>query len=126
MNRRHHLRLSAGWAVGVAVGAPAAAAEPLPADAAEPWVEVWIDMDLPALAQLPAADRVAAATRIREQQDAVMQQLQALGAVEQSRVQLVRNALAVRMPAAAIPQARHIDGVRGVRPVRHRELLRNP
>ncbi|WP_372528588.1 hypothetical protein [Piscinibacter sp.] len=86
-------------------------------------IEVWVDLSEPELASLPRdalGERVALRQRIEQQQDDVMQRLRLLGAVEQARVQQVRNALAVRMPAAALAQARAIPGVRGVRIVRHR------
>jgi hypothetical protein len=87
-------------------------------------VEVWVQLSLPELASVPAADRDAARRRIAQQQDAVMAALRELGAIEQARVQVVRNALAVRLPRAALEQARGIDGVRTVTPVRHRDLHR--
>lgn len=87
-------------------------------------VEVWVQLSLPELASVPAADRNAARHRIAQQQDTVMAALRDLGAVEQARVQLVRNALAVTLPRSALKQARAIDGVRAITPVRHRDLHR--
>lgn len=101
-----------------APGAPAAAAS------APAMVEVWVGLSLPELARVPAAQRRHARQLIERQQDEVMQQLHALGAIEQARVQVVRNALAVRLPASALPQARAIDGVSAVTPVRHRDIHR--
>ena len=92
------------------------------ADAAT--VEVWVQLSLPELSSVPAPDRAAARRRIAEQQDTVMAALRDLGAVEQARVQLVRNALAVTLPRAALKQARAIPGVRAITPVRHRDLHR--
>jgi hypothetical protein len=96
---------------------PVSEAPPLPAV-----VEVWIDLTLPPTASLPRADhdgRAALHRCIVAQQDEVMAQLAQLGAVETARVQHARNALAVRIPATALDQARAIPGVRAVRVVRH-------
>lgn len=96
-------------------------AGPPPADPAG-GVSVWIDLDLPELASLPRdqrAEREALRANILAQQDAVMARLRELGAVEQARVQQVRNALAVRLPGAQLEAARRIPGVRAVRAVRH-------
>ncbi|HEU0202145.1 MAG TPA: hypothetical protein VFR86_17145 [Burkholderiaceae bacterium] len=85
-------------------------------------VEVWVDLSEPPLATLPRDARQARADltmRIGAQQNEVMVQLAALGAVELARVQHVRNALAVRLPVGALPQARAIPGVVNVRTVRH-------
>src|SRR5688572_10557473 len=87
-------------------------------------VEVWVQLTLPELASVPAADRDAARRRIAHQQDTVMAALRDLGAVEQARVQLVRNALAVTLPRAALKQARGIAGVRAITPIRHPDLHR--
>lgn len=87
-------------------------------------VEVWVQLSLPALVTVPPAEREAARRRISQQQDAVMAALRELGATEQARVQVVRNALAVRVPRRALEQARGIDGVSTVTPVRHRDLHR--
>ena len=87
-------------------------------------VSVWVDLDLPALASVPrndAAARNALRSQILAQQGEVMRRLLELGAIEQARVQLVRNALAVRLPAAQIDTARRIPGVRSVRAVRNVE-----
>ena len=79
-------------------------------------------MNLPELASLPReqhAEREALRMRIHVQQEAAMGRLRGLGAIEQARVQLVRNALAVRLPGAQLDAARQIPGVRAVRIVRH-------
>lgn len=96
---------------------PVSQAPPLPAI-----VEIWVDLTLPPTATLPRADRDGRAAlhrRIVAQQDDVMTQLARLGAEELGRVQHVRNALVVRMPATGLDRARAIPGVRGVRVVRH-------
>jgi hypothetical protein len=97
---------------------------PLAADA-EP-VEVWVVLSEPALATLPRdanEERNALRRRIDRQQDDVMAQLAALGAVEDARVQHTRNALAVRLPSAAIDRARKIEGVISIRRVTHRNHI---
>jgi hypothetical protein len=94
---------------------------PLPAAQAG-WVSVWVDLDVPELASLPReqrAEREALRLKIQAQQREVMARLRDLGAIEQARVQQVRNALAVRLPGAQLDAARHIPGVRAVRMVRH-------
>ena len=88
------------------------------------WVSVWVDLELPELASVPRdkrAQRAALRVQIQAQQEEVMGRLRDLGAVEQARVQQVRNALAVRLPGAQLDTARHISGVRAVRLVRHVE-----
>jgi hypothetical protein len=84
-------------------------------------VEVWIDLSLPALSNLPhdereARDRLRA--NIEAQQDEVIAQLASLGAKEQARILHVRNSLAVRMPASAL-HTRATPGVIKVREVKH-------
>jgi hypothetical protein len=91
-------------------------------------ISVWVDLDLPALASVAAAkrgEREALRLRIGAQQDAVMDRLRALDAQEQARVQLVRNAIAVRLLPAQIEAARQIPGVRAVRVVRHQSTNSN-
>jgi hypothetical protein len=89
-------------------------------------IEVWVVLSEPALVTLPrdaAEQRSALRTRILAQQNAVMTQLAALGAIESARVQQVRNAIAVRLPAAAIESAKKIDGVTAIHPVSHRNRI---
>jgi hypothetical protein len=89
-------------------------------------VDVWIDLDLPALALAQTKDparRMTLRERVLQQQDAVMVQLTALGARELGRVQLARNALAVRLPREQLDAARRLPGVRRVSPVRDRRRL---
>jgi hypothetical protein len=95
------------------------AAEPDP-------VEVWVVLSEPALATLPRdanKERNAARGRIQRQQDDVMAQLATLGAVESARVQHSQNALAVRIPPAAVERARKIEGVIAIRSVTHRNHI---
>jgi hypothetical protein len=87
-------------------------------------VSVWVDLDLPALAEVPPAERAALRPQILAQQAQVMLGLQALGAQELARVQQVRNAVAVRLDAAQIDAARALPGVRSVRVVR--DIKRRP
>ena len=89
-------------------------------------VEVWVVLSEPALASLPrdaANERAELRRRIERQQDDIMAQLAALGAVESARVQLVRNAIAVRLPPAAIERVKKINGVTGVHAVSHRNRI---
>lgn len=102
-----------------------AAAQVLPASPQA--VEVWVVLSEPALASLPsdaaANERTELRRRIERQQDDIMAQLAALGAVESARVQGVRNALAVRLPPAAIESAKKIPGVISVHPISHRNRI---
>lgn len=97
---------------------------PLAADA-DP-VEVWVVLSEPALNSLPRdanKERNALRLRIQRQQDDVMAQLAALGAVEEARVQHTRNALAVRLSPAAIDRASKIAGVISIRRITHRNQI---
>lgn len=87
-------------------------------------VSVWVDLDLPALANVPRAEREALRLKILAQQDQVMDRLRQLGAQEQARIQQVRNALAVRLDGTQLDAARAIPGVRSVRIVR--DIQRTP
>ena len=90
-------------------------------------VEVWVVLSEPALASLPrdaaASERAELLRRIERQQDDIMKQLATLGAVESARVQRVRNAIAVRIPPAAIDGAKKIKGVIGVHAISHRNRI---
>ncbi|MGH8235864.1 MAG: hypothetical protein ACREXP_02440 [Steroidobacteraceae bacterium] len=90
-------------------------------------VEVWVVLSEPALASLPrdaaASERAELRRRIERQQDDIMAQLAALGAVESARIQNVRNAIAVRLPPAAIESAKKIQGVTGVHAISHRNRI---
>lgn len=92
-------------------------------------VEVWVVLSEPALASLPrdagARERAELQRRIERQQDDIMTQLAALGAVESARVQVVRNAIAVRLPPAAIESAKEIKGVTAVRAISHRNRIQD-
>lgn len=89
-------------------------------------VEVWVVLSEPALATLPRdanEQRSALRQRVVRQQDDVMAQLAALGAVEIARVQWARNAIAVRISPAAIDSAKKISGVTAVHAVSHRNRI---
>ena len=97
---------------------------PLAADA-QP-VEVWVVLSEPALASLPRdakEERAALRERIFMQQNNVIAQLVALGATQSGRIQHSENAVAIRLPAAAIESVKKIDGVIDVRPVSHRNRI---
>ncbi len=99
---------------------------PLAASESSDLVEVWVLLSEPALATLPRdanEQRSALRRRLERQQDDVMAQLAALGAIELARVQQARNAIAVRIPPAAIDSAKRISGVTAVRPVSHRNRI---
>lgn len=89
-------------------------------------VEVWVILSEPALATLPreaTEQRAVLREKIRKQQDEVMAHLAALGASESGRTQQMSNAIAVKLPAAAIERAKTIEGVVMVRPVTHRNRI---
>jgi hypothetical protein len=101
----------------LAASASAAAARKLPTERVGT-VSVWVDLDLPALAEVPRAEREALRSNILAQQAQVMRGLQALGAQELARVQQVRNAVSVRIDVTQIDAAKALAGVRSVRLVR--------
>jgi hypothetical protein len=87
-------------------------------NAADPTVEVWIELTEPVPAT--AGDAVEAARRrdrVALQQRNVARELQRLGAVEVARVRHARNAIAVRLPRSRLDAARAVPGVQRVRPV---------
>ena len=92
-------------------------------------VEVLVVLSEPALSSLPraaaASERDELRRRIKRQQDDIMTQLAALGAVESARVQVVRNAIAVKLPPAAIDSAKKIKGVLSVHAINHRNRIDN-
>ena len=107
----------------LAASASAPAARKLPAERAGV-VSVWVDLNLPALAEVPLAERQALRANILAQQAQVMRGLIALGAQELARVQQVRNAVAVRIDTTQIKAAKALPGVRLVRQVR--DIERQP
>ncbi|HEY6640808.1 hypothetical protein [Povalibacter sp.] len=91
-------------------------------------IEVWLVLSEPALATLPrdaTEQRTALRERIVAEQNRVMDQVRALGAVESGRIQQVENAIAVRLPTASLDAVKKIDGVRSVRMVSDRNRLQD-
>ena len=90
------------------------------------FLEVWVVLSEPALATLPieaTEQRAALQQRIVKQQDDVMARLTAMGATESGRIQHVSNAIAVKLPEAALESVKKIDGVTSVRVVSHRNRV---
>lgn len=90
-------------------------------------IEVWIVLSEPALSTLAhdaTQERTAQRERIVAEQDRVMTELKALGAIESGRTQQRENALAVQLPAASLEGVKKIDGVVRVRSVSHRNRIR--
>lgn len=81
-------------------------------------VDVWVLLTEPPIVSGSTPEAVKA------QQQAVMAELQALGAVELGRVTTARNAIAVSIPKSRLPEAKQIAGVRSVSPVR--DIPRDP
>jgi hypothetical protein len=123
-------------------GAPPGAAEPRPAPATatadgQPrapasqstcaqCAEFWLDLSEPTLSSIghdQPAERAALLARIDRQQNEVLARVHELGGEEVARVKEVRNAVAVTLPAQAVPQARRIPGVLRVRSVQHRNRV---
>jgi hypothetical protein len=115
--------LSACAATSLAASASSVSASK-PAEVRAGTVSVWVDLDLPALAEVPASERAALRPHILAQQAQVMLGLQALGAKELARVQHVHNAVAVRLDASQMAAARGLPGVRLVRIAR--DIERRP
>jgi len=79
-------------------------------------VEVWVTLTEPAV--------VGGATNqeaVKKQQQTVLNELRALGAAELGRVSLTRNAIAVSIDQAKLPEVKKLSGVRSVSPVRNIE-----
>ena len=81
-------------------------------------VDVWILLTEPPIASGSTPQSV------KQQQQAVMTELKALGAVELGRVSQARNALAVSIPKSKLPKVQQLAGVRSVSPVR--DIQRDP
>jgi hypothetical protein len=97
-----------------------------PAKSRDDLVEVWVVLSEPALATLPVdatSQRAALQQRIVQQQDRVMARLVELGATESGRIQQVSNAIAVRVPVAAIESIKSIEGVTSVYEVSSRNRV---
>ena len=81
-------------------------------------VDVWVLLTEPPIASGTTPDSV------KKQQQAVMAELHALGAVELGRVSTARNAIAVSIDEAKLPEVKRLSGVRSVSPVR--DIRRDP
>ena len=81
-------------------------------------VDVWVLLTEPPIASGTTPESV------KQQQQAVMVELKALGAVELGRVSTARNAIAVSIDQAKLPEVKRLSGVRSVSPVRH--ITRDP
>jgi hypothetical protein len=129
-----------GWTIaplaGVATGEPALAVQRSPAAPARPaasgvavasrWIEVWIELDIPAVAARPALTEDERAQHLRAidaQQSALLEQLQHWDAVERGRVRIVRNAVVVEIPESALDDVRQLPGVTAVLRVSHRQRI---
>ena len=112
--RRHWL---SAWVWPLLAGTGRAAR----AQADGPAIDAWVVLSLPELASLPRealAERQLLQQRIQAQQEQVMAALRTLGAQELGRVQVLSNALAVRLPRSQMDAVRRLPGVRSVRVVR--------
>lgn len=92
-------------------------------------VQVWVDLAMPPLAQVPMPRpslRNVYHHALQAQQGAVSEQLRTLGATELARVYWVRNAIAAELPASAVDAARQLPGVLRVRPVTHPNRIDPP
>jgi hypothetical protein len=105
------------------VAAPQARVDPsIGGEPLEASLEIWLDLNRPPLAEarsLPPDQRDAAIRALDAQQAAVLGRVRALGGHELARVRVVRNALAVSVPAGRLYEVAAIDGVVRVRAVRH-------
>lgn len=106
------------------LAAPPAAVDPsISGRPSGPRREVWLDLRLPPLADLrhlPPGQRDAAMAALEQQQASVLERVQTLGGHELARVRVVRNALAVSVPAARLGEVAAIEGVVRVRAIEHR------
>jgi len=81
-----------------------------------PRVEVWVVLTEP-----PSSSATGNVEAVKKQQQAVLGDLKALGAVELGRVSVIRNAIAVAIDEAKLPEVKQLSGVRSVSPVRNIE-----
>ncbi len=79
-------------------------------------IDVWVLLTEP-----PVVSGANNAEAIKRQQQAVLAQLAALGAVELARISRARNAVAVSIEPSKLAQVKKISGVRSVSQVRHIE-----
>ncbi len=82
-------------------------------------IDIWVLLTEP-----PVASGTSTPESVKKQQQAVMAELQALGAVELGRVSTARNAIAVSIDQAKLPEVKRLSGVRSVSPVR--DITRDP
>lgn len=85
---------------------------------AAPLVQLWVELDMPALAAAAAGTGTSAAAAKAVEAD-LLKRMRALGAVELGRVRVLRHAIAVAVPADRVDALRALEGVRRVTPVRH-------
>ena len=81
-------------------------------------IDIWVLLTEPPVASGSTPESV------KQQQQAVMAELKALGAVELGRVSTARNAIAVSIDQAKLPEVKRLSGVRSVSPVR--DIWRDP
>ncbi len=74
-------------------------------------VDVWVVLTEPPVSASNAAGQLE---KVKQQQDRVMKQLEALGATELARVTLANNAIAVSIDPSKVGDAKRIPGVRSV------------
>ena len=109
--------------VGLAVAPPghdalaASASSSLPPRSAVRLVQVWVELELPPLADSGAGSGAHAAASAIEAD--LVRRMKSLGAVELGRVRVLRRAIAVEVPADRVDALRALAGVRRVTPVRH-------
>jgi len=82
-------------------------------------IDVWVLLTEP-----PVASGASTPESVKKQQQAVMAELEALGAVELGRVSTALNAIAVSIDQAKLPEVKRLSGVRAVTPVR--DIRRDP
>jgi hypothetical protein len=82
-------------------------------------VDVWVLLTEP-----PIASGTSTPEAVKQQQQAVMAELKALGAVELGRVSTARNAIAVSIDQDKLPEVKRLSGVRSVSLVR--DIRRDP
>ena len=82
-------------------------------------IDVWVLLTEP-----PVASGASTPESVKKQQQAVMAELEALGAVELGRVSTALNAIAVSIDQAKLPEVKRLLGVRAVTPVR--DIRREP
>lgn len=83
-------------------------------------VQVWVDLcPLPPALGASTPQARPDPAQVTQRQDELMQRMRPLGAVEIGRVRLVRQAIAVEVPARQLNALRALEGICGVSPVRH-------